>query len=168
MSRAGTKKKKLLNTSEVAKAAGVNRATARLRLESKGVQPKQQKAKERLYDADEALAAVGGGDGVTTNLRKAQTAKTAAEAGRAKIKFLKEKGDVVPIQDVRSDIQTIASRIYNHFMTRAATLAPKLRGQKVDRIEAILKQDAEQFFSGLRVEHERYLSEPRAEDESSL
>ncbi|HEU4595731.1 MAG TPA: hypothetical protein VFS10_11375 [Pyrinomonadaceae bacterium] len=167
MRKAGQIKKELLNTSEVAKAAGVNRATARQRLESKGVQPKQEKAKEKLYDADEALAAVSG-DGVTTNLRKAQTAKTAAEAGRAKLKYQKEKGELVPIHDVRSDVQAIASRIYSHFMTRAATLAPKLRGQKVDRIEALLKQDAEQFFSALKVEHERYLSEPRAEDESSL
>lgn len=164
MSRAGATKKKLLNTSEVAKAAGVNRATARQRLESKGVQPREEKAKEKLYDAEEALAAVSGGDGVTTSLRKAQTAKTAAEAGRAKLKYQKEKGELVPIQDVRGDIQAIAGRIHSHFMTRAATLAPKLRGQKVDRIEALLKQDAEQFFSALKVEHERYLSEPRAED----
>ncbi len=164
---AASKKKKLLNTSEVAKAAGVNRATARQRLESKGVQPREEKAKEKLYDADEALAAVSGGEGVT-GLRRAQTMKTAAEAGRANLKYKKEKGELVPIQDVRSDIQAIASRIHSHFMTRAATLAPKLRGQKVDRIEAILKQDAEQFFSALKAEHERYLSEPRAEDESSL
>jgi hypothetical protein len=161
------KKKKLLNTSEVAKAAGVNRATARQRLESKGVKPREEKAKERLYDADEALAAVSG-DGVTTNLRKAQTAKTAAEAGRAKLKYQKEKGELVPIQDVRSDVQTIVSRIYTHFTTRAAALAPKLRGQKADRIEVILKQDAEHFFNGLRAEHERYFSESRAEDEGSL
>lgn len=164
---AGAKKKELLNTSEVAKAAGVNRATARQRLESKGVRPKQEKAKEKLYDADEALAAVSG-DGVTTNLRKAQTMKTAAEAGRANLKYKREKGELVPIQDVRSDVQTITHRIYSHFMTRASTLAPKLRGQKVERIEVILKQDAEQFFEGLRAEHERYLSEPSAEDEGSL
>jgi hypothetical protein len=165
MSRA-SKKKKLLNTTEVAKAAGLNRATARQRLESKGVQPKEEKAKEKLYDADEALAAVGSDD--KTGLRKAQTMKTAAEAGRARLKFQTEKGELVPIRDVRGDVQTIANRIYTHFMTRSATLAPKLRGQKVDRIEAILKQDAEQFFSALKVEHEGYLSESSAEDAGSL
>lgn len=160
MSRA-PKKKTLLSTSEVAKAAGVDRATARQRLESKGVKPKQERAKEKLYDADEALAAVS--NAATSDLRRAQTIKTATEAARSKLKLEREKGELVPIQDVRSDVQAIVNEIRLHFLARGAALAPQLRGQKVARIEALLRRDAEEFFGGLRAEHEGYLSE-QAED----
>jgi hypothetical protein len=151
-----------LNISELARRTGLNRATVREKLESSGVQPRDKKANETLYDADEALAAIQGPD-ERSGLRKAQTMKTAAEAARAKIKLEKEKGELVSIQDVRADIQAIATEIRLHFVTRGAALAPQLRGQKVARIEAILREDAEQFFAGLRAEHEGYLSE-QAED----
>lgn len=155
------KKGELVNTSELARRSGLQRATVREKLEGKGVQPREQKSNETLYDADEALAALKG-DG-TSGLRRAQTAKMATEAERAKIKLEKEKGELVPILDVRADIQAIATEIRQHFLTRASVLAPQLRGQKVARIEALLREDAEQFFANLRAEHEGYLSE-QAED----
>lgn len=150
-----------VNLSELARRSGLNRATVREKLETKGVQPREEKAKEKLYDAGEALAALQA-EGAS-GLRKAQTAKTAAEAERAKLKLDKERGEVVPIQDVRADIQEIISEIRLHFLTRAQALAPQLRGQKVARIEAMLREDAEKFFGELRAEHEGYLSE-QAED----
>lgn len=154
------KKGELVSTSELARRSGLNRATVKTKLETKGVQPKEEKSKEKLYDAGEALTALQA-DG-TSGLRKAQTAKTAAEAERAKLKLERERGEVVPIQEVRADIQTIVSEIRLHFLTRAQALAPQLRGQKVARIEALLREDAEQFFAGLRAEHEGYLSEQAA------
>lgn len=157
-----TKGKELLNTSELARRSGLNRATVKTKLDTKGVQPREEKAREKLYDAEEALSALQGSD-ERSGLRKAQTMKTAAEAARARIKLEKEKGELVSMQDVRADIQAIANEIRQHFVTRASALAPQLRGQKVARIEAILRDDAEQFFAGLRAEHEGYLSE-QAED----
>jgi hypothetical protein len=150
------KKRGLLNTSELARRSGLNRATVKTKLETKGVQPKEQKSKEKLYDADEALAALQH-DG-TTGLRKAQTAKTAVEAQRAKLKLDKERGELVPIQDVREDVQEIVKQIHQHFtVTGPPVLAPQLRGQKVSQIEAALKRYAEQFFNELRATHETYL-----------
>lgn len=158
MSAKKSKAGELLNTSELAKRAGLNRATVASKLDTMGVRPKQEKAKEKLYDADEALAALADDDRST--LRKAQTAKTAVEAQRVKIKLDKERGELVPIQDVRADLQAVIQRVYQHFVgTAPATLAPQLKGQKVAQIEATLKRDAEQFFSELRAEQERYLSE---------
>ena len=151
----------LVNTSELARRVGLDRNLVRGKLEGKGVKPRERKSNEALYDADEALAALQT-DG-TSGLRKAQTAKTAAEAARAKLKLDKERGELVPIQEVRADVQAIVSEIRLHFLTRAQVLAPQLRGQKVARIEALLREDAEQFFGGLRAEHEGYLSE-QAED----
>lgn len=152
-----SKKGELVNTSELARRAGLDRNLVRGKLEGKGIQPRERKSNEALYDADEALAALQT-DG-TSGLRKAQTAKTATEAARAKLKLDKERGELVPIQEVRADIQTIVSEIRLHFLTRAQVLAPQLRGKKVARIEAMLRADAEQFFDGLRAEHEGYLSE---------
>jgi hypothetical protein len=157
MTKKGSKKE-LLNTSQLAKRAGLNRATVKARLETKGVRPQEEKAKEKSYDADEAQKALQG-DG-TSGLRKAQTMKTAFEASRAKIKLEKEKGELVSIQDVRADMHNFITEIRLHFLTRAQVLAPQLRGQKVARIEALLKEDAEQFFANLRAEYEGYLSEP--------
>jgi hypothetical protein len=153
---ATSKKKKLLNTTQLAKQSGLNRATVKTKLETKGVRPKEQKAKEKLYDADEALAALQQ-DG-TTGLRKAQTAKTAVEAERVKLKLDKERGELVAIQDVREDVQELVKRIHQHFtVTGPPVLAPQLRGQKVSQIEAALKRDAEQFFNELRATYESYL-----------
>jgi hypothetical protein len=156
MAKAG-EKGELVNTSELARRTGLDRTTVREKLEGKGVQPRENKSNVKRYDADEALRALQGDE--RSGLRKAQTIKTATEAARAKIKLEKEKGELVSIQDVRADMQDINNEIRLHFMTRAQVLAPQLRGQKVARIEAILKEDAEQFFAELRAEHEGYLSE---------
>jgi hypothetical protein len=152
----------LINTSELARRTGLNRATVKERLEGKGVQPRENKSNVKRYDAEEALAALQGTD-ERSGLRKAQTMKTAFEAGRAKIKLEKEKGELVSIHDVRADMHSFITEIRLHFLTRAQVLAPQLRGQKVARIETILKEDAEQFFANLRAEYEGYLSE-QAED----
>jgi hypothetical protein len=153
----GVKKGELLNTSEIARRSGLNRATVKTKLETKGVQPREEKAKEKLYDAEEALAALQA-DG-TSGLRKAQTMKTAVEASRAKLRLDKERGEVVPIQDVRDDLQELFKRIYQHFaITNPPVIAPQLRGQKAPQIEAALRRDAERFFSELRAEFDGYLN----------
>jgi hypothetical protein len=154
-------KGELVNTSELARRSGLQRAAVREKLEGKGIQPRDRKGNETLYDADEALLALQADD--RSGLRRAQTAKAAAEAARARIKLDKERGQLVPIQEVRADIQAIANEIRLHFLTRAQALAPRLRGQKVARIEALPREDAEQFFAELRAGHEGYLSE-QAED----
>jgi hypothetical protein len=155
------KKAELVNTSELARRAGLKRATDSEKLEERGVQPRDKKSNETLYDADEALRTLQGDE--RSGLRKAQTIKTAVEANRAKLKLEKEKGELVSIQDVRADMHNFITEIRLHFLTRSQVLAPQLRGQKVARIETILKEDAEQFFSSLRAEYEGYLSE-QAED----
>jgi hypothetical protein len=150
------KKGGLLNTSELARRSGLNRATVKSKLETKGVQPREAKAKEKLYDADEALAALQQ-DG-TTGLRKAQTAKTAVEAARVKLKLDKERGELVAIQDVREDVQELVKRINQHFaVTWPGVVAPQLKGKSVAQIEAALRRDAENFFNDLRAEYEAYL-----------
>jgi hypothetical protein len=154
------KGRELVNTSELARRVGIDRNLVRGKLEGRGVRPRERKSNEALYDAAEALAALQS-DG-TSGLRKAQTAKTAAEAARAKLKLDRERGELVPIQDVRADMHNFIAETRQHFLTRAQVLAPQLRGQKVVRIEAMLREDAEQFFAGLRAEWEAYLSE--AED----
>ncbi|HEX6182650.1 MAG TPA: hypothetical protein VFZ44_01985 [Pyrinomonadaceae bacterium] len=146
-----------VNISELARRSGLNRATVREKLESKGVHPRQKKAKEKLYDLDEALGALQG-DG-TAGLRKAQTMKTATEAARAKLRLDRERGDLVPIQDVRADLQEVVKRIYQHFaVTNPPAVAPQLRGKKLPQIEATLRRDAEQFFRDLRAEFDGYLN----------
>jgi hypothetical protein len=157
-----SKKGEEVSLSELARRAGLHRETVREKLASKGVKPQQEGARKKLYDADEALAALQGDE--RSGLRKAQTAKTTAEAARAKLKLDKERGELVPIQDVRADLHLIISEIRQHFLTRAQVLAPQLRGQKVTRIEAMLREDAESFFADLRAEHEGLLSEPQTED----
>jgi hypothetical protein len=154
----GGKKGELLNTSQLARRAGLDRATVKSKLETKGVRPQEEKANRKLYDADEALNALTG-DG-TTGLRKAQTMKVAVEAARAKIKLDKEQGDVVPLADARSDLQEVVKRIHQHFtVTSPSVLAPQLRGRNVSQIERAIRENAEQFFRDLRAEFETYLHE---------
>lgn len=152
----GGKKGEKVNLSELARRSGLDRATVRERLETKGVRPREEKAREKLYDPDEALTALQA-EGAT-GLRKAQTAKTAAEAERVKLKLDRERGEVVSIQEAREDLQELVKRIYQHFaVTGPSALAPQFRGRKVSQIEAALRNDAEQFFNELRAEYESYL-----------
>ncbi len=158
-----SKTKELLNTSELARRSGLNRATVKTKLETNGVEPREAKAKEKLYDADEALAALLQ-DG-TTGLRKAQTAKTAAEAARAKLKLDSERGELVSIQDVREDVQELVKRIHQHFaVTGPTVLAPQLKGKKVAQLEAALRRDTEEFFNDLRARYKAYLSRRSSRD----
>jgi uncharacterized membrane-anchored protein YhcB (DUF1043 family) len=158
------KKGEEVSLSELARRAQMNRATVREKLSGKGVRPRREKAKEKLYDLDEALSALRE-DG-EPSLRKAQTAKTAAEAERAKLKLDRERGEVVSLQDARADLQEVLGKIYRHFaVTGPAALAPQLRGKSAAQVAAALKQDADRFFGELRAEHENYL---RDEDEDHL
>lgn len=146
----------LLNTSQLSERANLDRAVVAKRLREKGVRPKDERPKLKLYDAEEALAALQGDD--RTGLRKAQTMKTAVEASRAKIKLEKERGELVPIRDVREDLQRIIKRIHQHFAVNGPRdLAPRLGRLKAREFEAALKGDAEKFFNELRAEYESYL-----------
>lgn len=150
------KKGELLNTSELARRSGLNRATVKTRLETQGVKPQKDGAKEKLYDADEALSALQAEGAL--GLRKAQTAKTVVEAERVKLKLDRERGELVSIHDVRADAQEFVKRIHQHFaVTGPSVLAPQLKGKSVSQIEAALKKDAEQFFNELRATHESLL-----------
>jgi hypothetical protein len=147
-----------VSLSELARRAGLHRETVREKLASKGVKPQHEGARKKLYDADEALAALQGGD-ERSGLRKAQTIKTAVEANRAKLKLERERGELVSVADARSDLQEVVKRIHQHFtVTSPAVLAPQLRGRNVSQIEAALRRDAEQFFRDLRAEFETYLN----------
>lgn len=147
---------KLLSTSELARRSGLNRATVRERLQKEGVEPKQAKAREKLYDHDEALTALGAD--LRSDLRKAQTEKVATEAERARLKLDKERGELVPLEDARADLTVIIKRIHQHFaVIGPRELAQQLRRAKTAEFERLLKEDAEQFFNDLRAEYEGYL-----------
>lgn len=146
----------LLSTSELARRSGLNRATVRERLRKAGVEAKQTKAREKLYDEDEALRALGVDE--RAGLRKAQTEKVSTEAERARLKLEREKGELVPIRQVREDLQEIFKQLYQHFAVQyPRTAAARLARKNPAHITEVLKQDAEQFFNELRATHESYL-----------
>jgi DNA-binding Lrp family transcriptional regulator len=150
------KKAGLASTSELARRTGLHRSTVRERLQKHNVEPKQEGVTEKLYDEEEALKAVQG-EGVS-GLKKAQAAKAAVEAARGKLKYDKERGELVSIQDVREDVQEFVKRVHEHFaVTGPTVLAPQLRGKKVSQIEAALKRDAEDFFNDLRATYKAFL-----------
>ena len=149
-------KKAPVSISALARETGLARATVRERLEKAKVAPKSVKAREKLYDAAEARAALQPDD--RTGLRNAQTEKTAVEAERARIKLDSERGELVPIREVRADLQEIINRVFQRFAVAGPReIAPQLRGLKTAQIEATLRRDAERFFSELRTEYEGYL-----------
>src|SRR5262245_4260889 len=93
----------LANTSQLARAAGLDRATVVKRLKAAGVQPVRERSREKEYEVSAATAALsnGGGNGHagavdSAGYHKARTQKTTAEAARILLKLQRERNELAP------------------------------------------------------------------------
>src|SRR5215475_4635699 len=97
--------RKTASISALHRRTGLSRATIVERLEAGGLKPKSIKPREKLYDEAEAAAILtGNGSEPRTELiglTEARRKKTIAEADRITLKLERERGKLVPLNEVR-------------------------------------------------------------------
>jgi transcriptional regulator with XRE-family HTH domain len=149
-------KNELLSLTQLAARLRINRGTLSRKLS--GLKFVSGPKGARLYPLSEVEALLN--EAKDPALLEARRRKLTAEAELAELKLQRERGELVLAQDVRDDVTEVIRGVHQHFtVTAPATLAPQLRGKSVSQMEATLRGDAEQFFQGLRAEHEGYLRE---------
>jgi len=97
---------KTASISALHRRTGLSRATIAERLDRAGLKPKSNKPREKLYDADRAAAILAAGDNghESTSLNEARRKKTIAEAARITLKLERERGELVPLSEIREHL----------------------------------------------------------------
>ncbi len=102
------------STSQLAKLSGLNRATVTERLEGIASHPGPKGAK-RYALADALPALIAGRD---LSMDEAKLKKMRAEAGTKELELNKRRGEVVPIADVRGELQEIFKALHNRIVVQ--------------------------------------------------
>jgi hypothetical protein len=124
----------VVTISGLARSSGRDRATVRRRLEAANLKPKSSKPTEKLYDRREATRAlaVGDGNGESSGLTEARRKKTIAEAARITLKLQRERGDLVPLNEIRDAlfqfVKAMHTRIARRYPKENAGRLRKCRG----------------------------------------
>ncbi len=147
--------------SALARMAGVDRRTLAARLE--GVTPPESGPKGKLYrlsDVVQSFIAQPLQAEEAEEFQQARGRKLEAEAGLAELKLQKQRGEMVPSDDVRADLVEVIRSLYTRLaVTLPQQLAPRLQAKTAKQAEEILRVEVERVFAELRAEHVQYLTE---------
>jgi hypothetical protein len=142
------------NTTELARLTGFNRSTVRDLIVRHGVSPivSDTKTGAKEYALRDVLAAVCADrrERATPNAGKAR--KEAADAEKAEIIVAKLRGELVPIDEMRSS----AAELIKTLFQRCVNIAPRVLADKLDgrtdqkEIELILRAFYAGIFNDLR------------------
>jgi len=142
------------NISELARAAGKDRATVRKLLESAGVQPTRTKAKEKQFDVNQATAVLGAArepPADSNGYHKARTQKTTAEAARILLKLQRERGELAPVAELREGAYTLVKAMHQRFSRYARDARGRLfKAKSSADVERILTSDIALIFENLK------------------
>jgi hypothetical protein len=149
------------NVSELARAAGLDRATVRKRLRAAGIQPKRERANELEFDIGAATAALTNGNGharTDEHYHKARTQKTTAEAARLLLKLQRERGELAPIGELREQAFTLVKAMHQRFTRYARDARGRLfRAKTTSEVERIMVGDFAAIFEDLKRDYPNIL-----------
>jgi len=124
---------KTASISALHRRTGLSRATIAERLDRAKVKPAINKPREKLYDEELATAALMGGNGRESGLNEARRKKTIAEAARITLKLQRERGDLVPLNEIRDQlfqfIKAMHTRIARRYPRENARRLRKCRSE---------------------------------------
>lgn len=146
---------RLYSISELAELTTLDRATVRKRLKDVEAQGGAKGAK--TYSLEAALPALIAG--ASAEMDEAKLRKTRAEAELREHELAVERGEYLPVREVRDH----ALRFFKGLHTRLATeypreAAPRLaKAGSADEIEGALRRDLERVFNDVRSDHTRLL-----------
>jgi transcriptional regulator with XRE-family HTH domain len=149
-------KNELLSLTQLAARLHVNRSTLSRKLS--GLKFVSGPKGARLYPLAEVAALLD--EAKDSKLVEARRRKLEAEAGLAELKLRKERGEVVSVADVRSDLTEVFRSLYTRLaVTLPQQLAPRLQAKTARQVEQLLGAEVGRVFAELRAEHARYLAE---------
>jgi hypothetical protein len=121
--------------SELQRRTGLHRVTIRRRLDEAQITPASAKYNEKRYDVETAtkvLASSNGNGREPSLLNEARRRKTIAEAARITLKLQRERGDLVPLNEIRDQlfqfIKAMHTRIARRYPRENARRLRKCRG----------------------------------------
>lgn len=113
------KRPKTASISALHRRTGISRATIVERLEAANVKPAIDTPREKLYDTEVATAVLAGtGRGEVAGLNEARRKKTIAEAARITLKLQRERGDLVPLNEIRDSLFQFVKAMHTRIARR--------------------------------------------------
>src|SRR5262245_25159368 len=141
------------NISELARAAGLDRATVKKRLAAAGVQPRRTKSKEKQFDVNQASAALSQAERppIDHHYRQARTQKVTAEAARILLKLQVERSELAPVAELREQAFVLVKAMHQRFSRYARDARGRLfRAKSTAELERILTGDFAAIFDDLK------------------
>ena len=152
------KKKEILSISKIAFRYGLDRATVSKRLQEAGIEPVEEKEKEKLYEINEALEIA-----VTAAkpIDRVKLRKEIAAAEEKELKVAEKKGELLSASEVAGLFQSLFSGLYRTFTNQQPNrLAGKLAKAKTSaEARKILSEDAKRIFSEMREDFTPFLDD---------
>jgi len=106
------------NISELHRLSGRDRATIVKLLGAAGVKPLRVFKKETFYDQNEAMAVLSSPSGAVADpvgIHKARAQKLNVSTARELLKLQQERGELVPIADVREHVYNFVKAMHDRF-----------------------------------------------------
>lgn len=150
---------KVANTSELARASGLDRATVVKRLTAAGVKAKFKRARETFYDQAEASEALTRNPRDVAPLTHARTQKTTAEAARIVLKLQRERGELASRAEFREEAYNLVKAVHSRFTRYARSEAwTRLRKAKSrGEFERTISTDVALIFDDLKRDYPEIL-----------
>lgn len=145
------------NISQLAEDFDLDRASVRKRIQEAGIEPIEEKAKEKIYELTPRLAAIL--SNIDSPLSEAKLRRETAEAEMRELKLAEMKGDLIPMIEVVDIAQRIASTLYQEYAIRQPKrIGTKLaKAKNVAAVKSILKSDSDKIMKSLRTNFARFI-----------
>lgn len=146
-----------LNISQLAEDFDLDRASVRKRIQEAGIEPVEEKAKEKIYEVSPRLAAIL--SDVKSPMSEARLRKETADAELKEMKLAEMRGDLVPIADAIERVQAIVTKMYKE----VALMMPKRVGPRCAKaktaaeVTKIVKVEVGKIFAKLREADEDFV-----------
>jgi hypothetical protein len=156
MSKKSARSEPLLSVTALAKLFRVDRGTVARRLEK--VTPAQVDSRGKFYRLEDAAPAMARTGDVGPSARQE---KTEAEAELLKLRLRREKGEVVPIAEVRDYAVRLFKAMHNRIGQRLPReiSAQLYKSGSAAHLEETLAHELGRVFNELREDHTKFLRE---------
>ena len=127
-----------VNISELHRRTGRDRSTIVKLLTAAGIKPRRVYKKETFYDVGEAMAVLSNPSAVSdpAGIHRARVQKLSVSTARELLKLQQERGELVPIADVREHMYQFVKAMHDRF---------KRYGKQARRTFKLSPEQAKQF-----------------------
>lgn len=146
----------LMNLSQLGEEFDLDRASVRKRIQEAGIEPVESKAKEKIFEVNQRLAAVL--SHVKSPMNEARLRKETAAAEKIEMQNAVARGELVAMHEVVEIVQSIVGKIFqeltaaqgkriDHKLVKARTVieVKKIRNGDNQRILKMLRANFQEF-----------------------